>query len=83
MMPKGTVQVSFAGTIDEARAFAAEHNINASNRLSKAGSDGLPMLSLPFANFAQLTEVRTKLAALGWDIEFQETRMHYRSRNCQ
>lgn len=74
-MPKGTVQVDFAGTRTEAQAFAAANGLNCSNRLRSPG-EGYPVLSIPYTSVEGERAARRRFEALGWDDEFQHTSYH-------
>ena len=69
----GCLLVSFAGTLDEAREFASQHEgITAPNKKARSGDDGLPMLAAKFKNNAEREQKSKLLSSLGWDHEFQQ-----------
>jgi len=62
----GTVIAEFAGTRNEAKAYAKEHGINYAQNLGTE-PNGLPYVSIPYKNFTDLRVALKKFDRLGWD----------------
>jgi hypothetical protein len=63
----GRIVVDFAGSEEEARAFANEHGLQVAKPAKEYSSEELPSLTLPFNNKEELLAGQSKLEVLGWD----------------
>jgi hypothetical protein len=63
---KGTILAEFAGTRDEARAYARENGIGYAQNKGLS-VNGLPIISIPFKSSAEYANAIARFEALGWD----------------
>jgi len=73
-MAAGSIRVDFAGTILEAREFAAKNNVNLPRSMYQSGAERMPQLSLPFLNIEQQQAASRRFTELGWEPDFQMVR---------
>lgn len=67
-MPAGTIIADFAGSLEEARAFAKANGFNQSNKLAR-NVNGDPQISISFTNYKQRDEALALFEKHGWDLD--------------
>jgi len=69
---RGTTRIDFAGTLEEAQAFASEHRAKFPRTFGiwvqrRFASNGCAILNASWRNYGERHQVRSMLERLGWD----------------